>query len=146
MTLATRENHLRYVNKLTPILVISYALQSYLYTRWAPPGLASEVIIFLGCSLALLIAGFIFFGKHHKIIFHEHHLEVSFALINYHQELLYRDIQWIELTPAKHGFATITLTARDHEQTKLFYVDNALAIKHFLERKRTGQCSGIAAA
>lgn len=136
MSQVTRDNHLNYINKLTPWLVISYALQSYLYLQWAPAALAWEVIYFLGVALALLVAGCCFFNQHHKIIFHEHHLEVSFKLINYQQELLYRDIQWIEVNRSKHNFATLSLTAKDHTRVQLYHVDNALALKHFLERKR----------
>jgi hypothetical protein len=135
MLLATRESHLKYVNKITPYLVVSFVVQSYIYQRWAPAGLASEVIIFIGCSLALLIAAMIFFDHHHKIIFHENHLEVRFDLIQYHQEVLYRDIQWVEITRSKHGFATLVVTGKDHVETKLFYLDNPLAIKNFLDRK-----------
>jgi hypothetical protein len=138
MTLVTRENHLKYINKLTPYLVISYALQSYLYLQWAPKDLASEVIVFLGAALTLLIGGFIFFGQHHKIIFHQHHLEVRFDLLGYQQELLYRDIQWIEVARSAHGFATLILTSKDHAVIKLFYVDQPLSIKSFLEQKRSG--------
>lgn len=132
----TRTNHLRYMSKLTPLLVAMYILQVVLYQKFAPPALASDVCIFVGVGLALLIIAYQFYDHHHKIVFKANYLEVRFDLLGMKNEILYSNIDEIELKKRNNFFGHIILHLRDGSLCQLHHIDSPEEAAEFLRKKK----------
>lgn len=132
----TRHNHVRYMAKITPFLLVLYVIQAMLYNHFAPPDMTSDINVFLGVGLALIILCYSFYDHHHKIIFRENYLEVSFELLRIKEEILYRNIQYIEITSRKKFYGNITLHLVDGSTSQLYHVDSPELIMEFIEKKK----------
>lgn len=132
----TRANHLRYMTRLTPVLIVLYGIQAILYQRFAPPALASEVNIMMGVGLALIILAYQLYNHHHKITFHANYLEIRFNLLAIHEEILYRDIASVEVQNKKH-YAHVVLHLKSDDKVKLMHIDSPELIQEFIEKKKT---------
>jgi hypothetical protein len=128
----TREAHLTYITKITPLLILGYILQSYLYLKIGPQELAQDVIAFVGGALILTILVFWLHDTHQKIRLHKNFVEITFPLLNYHEEFLIRDIQSIEVKQRVNSFGDLILTLKDDRQIKLNHIDQPFAVKNFL--------------
>lgn len=132
----TRHNHVRYMAKMTPLLLVLYVVQVILYRKFAPPHMTSDINLFLGVGLALIILCYHFYDQHHKIIFRENYLEVSFDLLKMKEEILYRNIVHIEITKKKHFYGNISLYLHDGNVIHLYHVDSPEFVAETLEKKR----------
>jgi hypothetical protein len=119
----TRHHHLRYLNRLTPILVALYVFQIYLYRKFAPTE-ASDMTLFLGIGLCLIIVAFHFFDYHHMVTLKENFLEVRFDVLKRKEEILYEKIVHMEVSGRREGFAHLVLYLQDGDTLKLPYIDS----------------------
>lgn len=132
----TRHNHVRYMAKVTPFLLLLYVGQVLLYNRFAPPHMTSDINLFLGMGLALIILCYSFYDYHHKIIFQRNYLEVSFDLLRMKEEILYQNITHAEITKKKNHYGNITLYLKDGSTCQLYHVDSPEFVMDLLEKKK----------
>lgn len=131
----TRHNHLRYMAKITPLLVFLYLMQVFLYQKFAPSHMSSDISLFLGVGLALIIFCYLYYDQHHRIVFHPNYLEVAFDLIKQDEEILYRKIKHIEIKKRKHYYGNITLYLEDGDTCTLYHVDSPDFVVQYIEKK-----------
>lgn len=132
----TRHNHVRYMAKVTPFLLILYVGQVFLYRRFAPPHMTSDINLFLGIGLAFIILCYQFYDHHHKIIFQRNFLEVSFDLLRMKEEILYQNIIFVEITKKKNYYGNIKLHLKDGSSRQLYHVDSPEFVVDLIEKKR----------
>lgn len=132
----TRDHHLNYVLKITPYLILAFAIQAYLYLKIAPGPITYEVIYLLATGLIFLIVTFAteIFETHAD--FHRNHMEIKHKLLRTKEEFLYRDIRWVEIKPTRHAFSHLIFTLHDGRQFKLKNVDMAYELKKLIEKKK----------
>lgn len=135
----TREQHLRYMTKITPLLLVLYLIQYYLYQNYAPTHLRGEVGPFLGVGLALIVLGYHFYDVHHKVIFHKNYLQIRFDLLKINEEILYRKIDYVELRKKSESFGHLIIFTNDGQVFHLRHIDNPETIRDYLEQKLIGQ-------
>ena len=128
----TREKHMNYLTRLMPVLLLAYIVQSYLYMQWAPKDLAIDVSIFVGVGICLIALCFALYDHFHKVELHRHHLVIGINLLKYREEILYRNIQEVEVEVSKHAFYNVTLTLRDGTIHKIYYLDDVQDLKKMI--------------
>lgn len=136
MTL-TRDHHHRYMTRMAPLLVVGLIVQCLIYQRFVPMGMATDVSIFVGVGLCLMLAGFCIHNEFHRVQLRENYLELNFSMLNYHQEILYRNITEIDLESTKHGYSNVRLTLKDGSTHRIYYIDQGeILYKTVLEKAR----------
>lgn len=131
----TRENHASFMTKAMPLLTLAYFVQAYFYLKYAPDGLAQEVVGFVGVSLVGVFLFYFVHDHYHQIILHPHHMEISFAPLKMQKEYSYRDIADVEIEEAKRKYHHVKIHLRNGEVMKLSHVDDAHTVrKYLLER------------
>lgn len=133
----TRQNHLRYMTKVTPLLLLLYVFQLYLYKTFAPAHMSSDIGLLLGVGLAFIIVCYHFYDHHHKIICHENYFEVRFDLLGMQEEILYSNITEVELKKKNDSFGHIIIHLRNGGVFHFHHVDHPETVQEFIERKRT---------
>jgi hypothetical protein len=120
----SREKHLRHMTRLMPYLMLAYAAQSYLYLKYVPEHIAVDVTIFVGVGIVLVTAGFALYNHFHQVSLHKHHLSSGLMVFGLKEEILYRNIQYLDIETSRHGYFNVTLYLRDGTIHKLFYLDD----------------------
>lgn len=133
----TRQNHLRYMAKITPLLLILYVAQAYLYRTYAPAHLVSDMNLFMGIGLAFIILCYHFYDLHHQIICHENYIEIIFDLLRMKEEILYSNIVHVEVKRKKHAFGHLEIHDRNGQVFQLHHVDAPEEIQRYIEMKKT---------
>lgn len=132
----TRNNHLRYMAKITPLLIALYVLQVILYWKFAPTHLSGDMNLLLGVGLACIIMLYQFYDHHHKIILKENYVEVRFDILKMKEEILYGNITHVEIKKKKHYFAHIVIHQRDGSMCHFHHVDSPELIQEYIEKKK----------
>lgn len=133
----TRNNHLRYMAKITPALMALYVLQVILYQKFAPAYVSTDMNIFLGVGLALIIMCYQFYDNHHKIIFRENYVEVRFDVLKMKEEILYSNIVHVEIRKKRHYFAHMVIYQKDGSVCHFHHVDSPELIAEYIEKKQS---------
>lgn len=133
----TRNQHQRYMARLTPFLLGLYLIQVYLYQRFAPTHLSSDMNLFLGVGLALIILMYHFYDVHHKITFKENYIEARFDLLKIKEEVLYRNVVHVEVKKSRFAYGKVVLYSRDGSTIQLHHVDSPDLIADYIEKKKT---------
>lgn len=129
----TREKHLDHMVKVVPFIVLCYGIQSFTIMKISPTDFSSISLTILGCLLAFMVAGFVFYDLKHKVVFEEDKLLVNFLFFK--KEVSYEKIWSIELKDPGQTFSTITFKTADG-RFSFFFVDDAEKIKAFVESKK----------
>ena len=132
----TRNFHLRYMTKLTPLLVLLYIAQIWLYKHFAPPHLTNDLSLILGVGLALIILSYHSYDQHHKIICHNNFIEISFDLFGIKEEILYTEISSVKIKQNNHEFGNLTITDRDERVYRLYHIDNPAGFAAMIAAKK----------
>jgi hypothetical protein len=132
----TRNNHLRYMAKLTPFLLLAYVLQVIIYQHFAPAHLSGDMNLFLGIGLAMIIMCYQFYDHHHKIIFKENYVEVRFDVLKMKEEILYSNIVHVEIRKKRHYYAHMVLYQKDGSLCHFHHVDSPELIAEYIEKKK----------
>lgn len=132
----TRNNHLSYMTKLTPLLVLAVIIQVLLYRQFAPPELASEVTYFLATTLVLLILGYNAHHSFHKVKLHPNYLEIRMSPLKYQEEILYQNIHEVTFEESRHAFGKLTLTLNCGKKCRIYYVDDVKKISQQIENRK----------
>ncbi len=132
----TRHNHVSYLARRTPLLLVLYVVQALLYLRFAPPHLAGDGNILLGVGLAAIILAYYLYDTYHQVILRPNYLELRWDLLRIKEEILYRNIVMIEVKRRRHGHADILLHQRDGKVSALYRVDSPDQIVAYIEKKQ----------
>jgi hypothetical protein len=132
----TRHNHLRYMAKITPLLIALYVLQVILYQRFAPAHLSGDMNLLLGIGLAAIILCYQFYDTHHKIILKENYVEVRFDVLKMKEEILYGNIVHVEIKKKKNYYAHMIIYQKDGSTCHFHHVDSPELIQEFIEKKK----------
>lgn len=135
----TRHEHVRYMAKWTPLLIVLYVLQAILYAKYAPPHLSSDMNVLLGVGLSLIILGYNFYDYHHKVSLKPNFIEVRFDLLKVKEEILYQHVHFVEIKKPKQNFANMALHLRDGSVYELYHVDSPHLVADFIEKKKSKQ-------
>jgi hypothetical protein len=125
----TREKHMAYLTRLMPLLALALVAQCILYMQWAPIEIAVDVSIFEGIGIILFAIGFALYDHFHIVSLHRNHLSIKFPLLSIEEDILYSQIQSIDVEATKHAYYNVTLTLRDGAQYKLYYLDDVQELK-----------------
>lgn len=134
--LITRNSHLRYMTKITPLLVLLYIAQIWLYRHFAPAHLGNDFIFFLGVGLVAIIGCFHFHDQHHKVICHPNYLEIRFDLLGIQEEVLYSEIVSVKIKQKNKNFGSLTITDRNDRVYHLYNIDNPIHLASLMAAKR----------
>jgi|GEM_PF-3269041 len=132
----TRHFHLRYMTKLTPLLVLLYIAQIWLYKHFAPTHLTNDLTLVLGIGLALIILCYHSYDQHHKIICHNNYIEISFDLLGIKEEILYTEIASVKIKQNNHDFGNLTITGRNNGVYRLYHIDNPAGVATLIAAKK----------
>ncbi len=141
----TRENHLRYMTRLAPFLVVGLIAQTFLYRLFVPQEMATDVSIFVGALLSLMLIGFHVHNELHRVTVHANYLELSFNLLGYHQEIIFKSITEVDLDNGRHGFSTLKFTMKDGSTHRIFYIDQGRELYEMILDRTQIQLQGEAA-
>ena len=131
----TREHYSNFMAKVIPLLTLAYFLQAFLYLRYAPTGLAQEVVGCLGLALVGLFIYYFVFDRYHKVVFHPTYLEIRFDPLQIHHECCYREIMDVKIKDEKKNYHHVMIHLKNGEVLKLPHVDDAHSVrKYLLER------------
>lgn len=132
----TRHNHLHYMARITPLLIVLYVAQMIIYQKYAPAHLSGDMNLFLGIGLAFIILCYQFYDHHHQIIFRENYLEVRFDILKMKEEILYQNIVHLELKKKRDLYGLIIVYQKDGSMFQLHNVDSPELIIEYIEKKK----------
>lgn len=132
----TRNEHARYMSRLTPILIALYLIQAWLYQKFAPAHLSGDVNLFLGVGLAIIILLYHFYDLHHKIIMRPNFIETRFDILKMKEEILYRKVTMVEVKKSRWAFGKVILHTFDGETFELHHLDAPEEVAQYIENKR----------
>lgn len=132
----SREKHLDHMIKVVPLIVLAYALQCYIILHVGANTFATDSLIFLGLGLCSMIAGFITYDLHHKVMMNDTHLEISFKLLGYARKFSLNDIKKIDTADPDQNFSTVTIWFKDGNKISIFFADDAAGIKKWIENRQ----------
>lgn len=136
----TREKHLDHLVRVTPLIVLAYAVQGYVIMTVTTGG--HSLVLSLGASLIGMILCFVAYDNFHRVDCFEGHIDVQWLL--FHQQIKYSDILDVSVSDDSQSFSTVTLTLT-RGKTRFYFVDDALEFKAFVDSKRTDQNEQLAA-
>ncbi len=132
----TRENHAQYMGRLAPILLLAYVAQTWCYYRFLSPALAYDISIFLGIGIILIAAAFLIHDHCYVATLHENHIELKLNPFPYQDEILFRDIENVEVVKTRFTFSHLKLTTDEGKNIWLYNVDDAQKISEAIKNKR----------
>jgi hypothetical protein len=130
----TREKHLASIVRLMPWILIGLGIQAYAFLHWAPTSVVIDVSIFSGIGLSLVAISMSFYDHFHQVRLHRNYLHVSYPLVGHEEEILYRDIEYMDIEVSKHAYYNVTLTLRAGESLRLNYLDDVQDLKSYVKQ------------
>ncbi len=97
----TRENHMNYMTKVTPFLILACVIQSFIYPRFVPGTNSLEIALFLFIGIVLIVGAFSLYDWLHRVTVYRNFMTVSFSPFSYHEEILYQDIEEVTVKTSK---------------------------------------------
>lgn len=125
----SREKHLDHMVKVVPLIVLGFAIQSYVLMSMKN-SLGINSVFVLGACLCAMIGAFIIHDIKHVVTFHSDFLESKFLFFSH--KVFYKDISGISISDPKQSFATLRFKANGKKHT-YFFIDDAEEIKSFIE-------------
>jgi hypothetical protein len=125
----TREKHLDHMVKVVPLIVLAYAVQSYLLVQMSR-GFGTNSVLFLGACLAVMIGGFVAYDLRHEVTCFEDRLEVYF--LGRRNIIFYRDVTAVEVSDPDQSFGHVFIR-QGRRKTRLYFVDAPLELKELIE-------------
>lgn len=132
----TRHNHLRHMAKTTPLLLLLYVAQVIVYQYFAPETMRGDINLFLGMGLAAIILCYHFYDIHHQVVMRPNYIEVRFDILRMKEEILYQNINFVEVRKRKNHYAHLVLHLRDGSECHLYHVDSPDLISEYIEKKK----------
>ncbi len=132
----TRENHAHYMGRLAILLLIAFVAQTWCYYTYLSPVLAHDISIFLGSGLILIATAFLIHDNCYVAILHDNHMEVRLLPLPYMDEILYRNIEEVEVIATRFPFSHLKLTTNEGKKIWLYNVDEAHKIAETINTRR----------
>ncbi len=132
----TRENHAHYMGRLAPLLLAAYVAQTWCYYRYLSPALAHDISIFLGAGLILIAAAFLIHDFCYVATIHANHIQFNLHPFPYKEEILFRDIEEVEVVTTRFPFSHLKLTTDEGKNIWLYNVDEAQKIADKIKSRR----------
>ncbi|MFL5785953.1 MAG: hypothetical protein ACJ76H_15145 [Bacteriovoracaceae bacterium] len=132
----TRENHAHYMGRLAPILLAGYVAQTWCYYRFLSPNLAYDISIFLGIGLILIAAAFLIHDFCYVATLKDNYLEIRLHPFPYEDEILYSDIEEVEVVSTRFQFSHLKLTTDEGKNIWLYNVDEAHKVAETIKQRR----------
>ncbi|MES2525813.1 MAG: hypothetical protein V4598_01950 [Bdellovibrionota bacterium] len=132
----TRENHAHYMGRLAPLLLVAYVAQTWCYYRFLSPALAHDISIFLGVGLILIAMAFLIHDFCYVATLHDNHIEFKLHPFTYQDDILFRDIEAVEVVSTRFPFSHLKLTTDEGKNIWLYNVDDAHKISEVIKNKR----------
>lgn len=129
----THEKHLDHMVKVVPFIALMFGIQGYILTK-IHEGLGGAAIFVLAGCLISMITAFITYDVKHQVTFFDDHLEMKFLGLN--KKILYTDLVFVGISESNQTFASIQIRGLHFRHT-FFFVDDADAVKAFLDSRRT---------
>lgn len=128
----SREKHLDHMVRVVPLIVLGYALQSYVLLQMKSP-LSMNAVFVLGASLIAMIGAFVAYDVKHEVEFFEDHFTVGFFGIK--KKISYSEVKSVVVKETEQTFTSLKIQTT-HASFHFRFVDNALEIKHHIEAPR----------
>ena len=129
----TREKHLDHLVKVVPLVVVGYALQSYILFQ-LKGDLAPEFITILGLALVAMISSFIIYDTNHQVKFSQDYLSISFFF--FHKVIPLDDIIQVQIAGSQNSFDMVMLHTMHYGKIRLYFVDDAFKIKEWIDSQK----------
>lgn len=130
----TREKHLDHLVKVTPLIVLGYALQCYILMNMNG-ALGSRTLMILGLALVALIGCFVLYDLKHLAKLDQNYIEISFFI--YRKVIPLKDISRIHISESTHTFSILMLETHHHGKIRLYFIDDAHKIKQWIETQQS---------
>lgn len=129
----TREKHLDHLVRVVPLIVMGYAIQSYILLQMETAiGMGS--ILFLGVALAAMVAGFVTYDLKQKVTIFEDRLESEFFF--FRKTIYFHEITSVDISETKQTFASIII--RTGKKKKVYYfIDQPEDIRNLIQEHKT---------
>lgn len=131
----TRENHAHYMGRLAPLLLVAYVAQTWCYYRYLSPALAHDISIFLGVGLILIATAFLIHDFCYVATLHDNHIEFKLHPFSYQDDILFRDIEEVQVVSTRFPFSHLKLTTDEGKNIWLYNVDDAHKISEVIKNK-----------
>ncbi len=128
----TREKHLDHMVKVVPFIALMFGIQGYVLTKIHEDLGGVAIFVLAGCLISMITA-FITYDVKHQVTFFETHLEIKF--LGLHKKIMYSDVLAVQISESNQTFASLQLKTTQGPH-RFFFVDDADAIKAFLESDR----------
>lgn len=132
----TRENHAHYMGRLAPLLLVAYVAQTWCYYKYLSPALAYDIAVFLGIGLILVVAAFLIHDFCYVATLHDNHIEFRLHPFPYEDEILYRDIEEVEVVSTRFPFSHLKLTTDEGKNIWLYNIDEAHKVAEKIKNQR----------
>lgn len=132
----TREDHAIYMGRLAPLLLVAYGAQTWCYSRYFSPALAHDISIFLGIGIILIAAAFLIHDLCYIATLHDNHIELKLTPFPYQDEILFQNIEKVEVVKTRFSFSHVKLTTDEGKNIWLYNVDDAHKISETIKNKR----------
>jgi hypothetical protein len=129
----TREKHLDHLVRVTPLVVLGYALQCYILFQ-LKGAFAPEFIMILGLALVTMIGCFILYDTKHRVKFSAEYLSISFLF--YHKVIPLNEIKTVSIAGTHNSFDMVMLETHHHGKIRLYFVDDAFKIKEWIDSQK----------
>lgn len=129
----TREKHLDHLVRVVPIIVLAYAVHSYILLQMEGP-LGPDMLMIMGGLLVMMISAFVAYDVHHEVTLYEDRLEIKFLGLK--QIIPFDDILTVHAYRPEDSFGTIFIQGK-RQHARLYFVDDADKIKKWIEQRKT---------
>jgi hypothetical protein len=136
----TREKHLDHMTKVVPFIVMMFGIQGYLLTKINESLGTSAIFVLAGCLISMITA-FITYDVRHQVTFFESHLEIKFLGLD--KKIMYSEVLSVQISESNQTFASLQLKTKQGHH-RFFFVDDADAIKAFLESQKNHKLKAAA--
>lgn len=132
----TRENHAHYMGRLAPVLLVGYVAQTWCYYRFLSPALAYDISVFLGIGLILIAMAFLIHDFCYVATLKDNYIQFKLHPFPYEDEILYRDIEEVEVVSTRFPFSHLKLTTDEGKTIWLYNVDDAQKVAETIKNRR----------
>lgn len=124
------------MGRLAPVLLAGYVAQAWCYYTFFSPNLAYDISVFLGIGLTLIVAAFLIHDYCYVATLKDNFIQFKLHPFPYEDEVLYRDIDEVEVVSTRFPFAHLKLTTDEGKNIWLYNVDEAHKVAETIKTRR----------
>lgn len=127
-----RDHHLNHLTNVAPFICAVYVIQCYMLSYFFKEAPVSQFAIPLAFGLVFLMGSLVFYDTYHKVdLFHDH---LCIKFMGFEQKVSYKEIEQIDVLEPDAGFTSIILHLNKRQKKIIYFADDALEIKNFIEQ------------